>query len=442
MNEASEGLSPQEKLNARFNAWLEAETIQFTSPQAKNSYRERVQRLIDVIQLRKPDRVPVAPRVAFFPAHYSGMTLESAMYDYERAASAWQKFTLDFEPDAASGSSPGSGRVLEYLDYKLFKWPGHGLSPNIPFQYIEKEYMKAEEYDELISDPSSFLLRKYLGRICGKLEPLQKLPSLFSFLEFGTFLGWLVSIGDPGVQEALNSLIKAGQEAARWSQVTKDSDRKLMSYGFPGLSGGFTKAPFDTIGDTLRGTAGIAKDMYRHPDKILKAMEQLTPLMIEMGIPKASAGTSPIVMIPLHKGADGFMSDTQFKKFYWPSLRAVILGLIDRGFVPCLFAEGGYNSRLDIVKDLPSGKTIWYFDQIDLQRAKDTVGKVACMMGNVPLSLLISGSGDDVRNYCKNLIDIAGKNGGLIIATRSGVDIANPENFKEMISISKTYGRY
>ena len=36
---------------------------------------------------------------------------------------------------------------------------------------------------------------------------------------------------------------------------------------------------------------------------------------------------NPIVFIPLHKGADGFMSDEQFKKFYWPTLRDLIDGL-------------------------------------------------------------------------------------------------------------------
>jgi uroporphyrinogen-III decarboxylase len=182
--------------------------------------------------------------------------------------------------------------------------------------------------------------------------------------------------------------------------------------------------------------------MYRQPDKILKAVERLTPLMIDWGTPKGSLGGSPVVMIPLHKGADGFMSDAQFKKFYWPSLKAVILGLIDRGLVPCLFAEGGYDSRLEVVQDLPAGKTIWYFDRIDLTRAKETVGKVACMMGNVPLSLLISGSEQDVRNYCENLIDVAGKGGGLIIATRSPVDMAKPENIRAMIETAKTYGKY
>jgi hypothetical protein len=197
-----DNMSPEEKLGARLEAWLAAEHVQFKNTEARDSYRERVQRLIDVIQLHKPDRVPAAPRMSFFPAIYAGMSLEEAMYDYEKTADAWRNSPLIRAGCGVNASGPGSGKALEYLDYKLFRWPGHGVPSNIPFQCVEAEYMKANEYDELISDPSAFLIRKYLGRICGKLEPLQKMPSLFTSLEFGTFLGALTTLGDPGVQEA------------------------------------------------------------------------------------------------------------------------------------------------------------------------------------------------------------------------------------------------
>ena len=60
----------------------------------------------------------------------------------------------------------------------------------------------------------------------------------------------------------------------------------------------------------------------------------------------------PVAFIPMHRGADGFMSEKQFLTFYWPYLKQVILGFIEEGIVPYLFAEGGYNSRLHIIKDL------------------------------------------------------------------------------------------
>ncbi len=46
------------------------------------------------------------------------------------------------------------------------------------------------------------------------------------------------------------------------------------------------------------------------------------------------------------------MSDEQFKKFYRPSLKAVNLGLIEKA-VCAAVREGGYNSRLEYLKELP-----------------------------------------------------------------------------------------
>jgi len=43
------------------------------------------------------------------------------------------------------------------------------------------------------------------------------------------------------------------------------------------------------------------------------------------------------------------MSDKHFQTFRWPTLKKVIMGLINEGFVPLLFADGGYNSRLEVI---------------------------------------------------------------------------------------------
>jgi len=74
-------------------------------------------------------------------------------------------------------------------------------------------------------------------------------------------------------------------------------------------------APFDMIGDFIRGTRGIMVDMFRRPDKLIAAMEKVAPMLIDMGIRAKKTGNL-FVSIPLHKGADGFMSTEQHKTFY------------------------------------------------------------------------------------------------------------------------------
>ena len=118
------------------------------------------------------------------------------------------------------------------------------------------------------------------------------------------------------------------------------------------------------------------------------------------------------------------------------------MGLINEGFVPLLFAEGGYNSRLEVISDLPKGKTVWWFENTGMARAKQTVGKVAYIAGNVPLSLLCTGTPGEVKNYCKTLIDVAGKEGGFILSSGAGMDGSKSANVKMIIEFTKEYGAY
>lgn len=436
-------LSPEAKLQWRFELWLSAQGIEFVSPEAEKSYKERVTRIKNVIQLRVPDRVPVCPSAGFFPAHYAGITAEEAMYDYSKLSMAWKKYVSDFEPDTYSGAHyAGPGKAYGILDYRLYRWPGHGTPPDSPYQCLEGEYMKAEEYDALIQDPSDFWMRIYLPRICGTLEPLTKLAPFTGMVEMPFTGSRLVPYGMPEVQAAFKALLEAGREALRWNVTVGATNKEMIASGFPGLAGGATKAPFDTIGDTLRGTQGIILDMYRQPDKLVEALERIAPLMIKLGVSSVRASRSPIVDIPLHKGADGFMSSEQYKRFYWPTLKKVILGLINEGLIPLLFAEGAYSTRLEIIKDLPRGKTIWRFDHTDMTKAKEILGDTACIAGNVPISLLSTGMPDEVKDYCKKLIDVAGKNGGFILTSGAVIDKAKPENVRAMIEFTKEYGVY
>lgn len=437
-------MTPEEKQEQMFTSWLSGRGIAFVSPEAEKAYKERINRLKAAIQLRQvPDRVPVCPVTGFFPAYYGGINIEEAMYDFDRAAAAWKKYVRDFAPDAYIGPFlDPPGRFFEILDYKLYKWPGHGTPPDTSYQCLEAEYMKADEYNALIQDPSDFWVRIYLPRIFGALKPFEKLAPLTDVLEIVMTCGSFLPFGLPEVQEAFRALFAAGNEVRRWVDMLRAVDQALQGQGFPAFFGGGSKAPFDIIGDTLRGTHGIMRDLYRQPEKLLAALDVVTPLAIRMGVSGAKAAGHPLVFIPLHKGADGFLSDQQYRTFYWPTLKKVIMGLIEEGLVPFLFAEGGYNSRLEIISDLPKGKTVWLFDDTDMVRAKEILGNIACISGNVPITLLTLGTPDEIKEYCKQLIKIAGKDGGFILGSGAVIDKIKPENLRALIESAKEFGSY
>jgi hypothetical protein len=435
--------SVEEKQQQRTKRWMSPEGAAFKDAAAAKLYQARIKRLVDVMQLKEPDRVPVVLDLGMFPARYSKITPQTAMYDYEQLIQAWTRVAVDFDIDTFySPSIVPPGLALEIMDYQIYKWPGHGVFPNQGYQYQEAEYMQADEYDALIRDPSDFWLRTYLPRVFGVWKPLKKLPALTNFVEIPFTGSGLAPFGNPEVKSALLTLIKAGEEASKWDAAIAKAKKWSLESGLPSYSGGMAKAPFDTIGDTLRGTQGIVMDMYRRPEKLLEAIERFIPIEIARGVTASNASGVPVVVMPLHKGADGFMSAKQFEKFYWPSLKKVILALIDEGITPLLFAEGGYNSRLEVVQELPQGKVVWHFDQTDMQKAKEVLGGKACLMGNVPSSVLFSATIQEVKAHCKKLIETAGKNGGFILANGAVLDDGKPENLRALIESAKEYGTY
>jgi hypothetical protein len=441
-------MSADEKLEANFQKLLspkdpEGNDLQFQSPEAKANYKASITRIRDAIQLNEPDRVPITVLPSMFPFINAGMTVEEAMYDYGKCTAAFKEFILEYEPDMHIGAAaPGPGKFYEILDYKLYSWPGHGVAPQHSYQCNEGEYMQAEEYDLLLMDPSFYFRNFYLTRVFGALEGFQMLAPWTSTLEMYGLAFNYVPFALPPVQNAFQALFDAGAEALKWAGAMGGSNGELTTLGFPNILGGFTKAPFDVIGDTLRGTKGIMLDMYRQPDKLLAAMDALVPIMIGMGVGAAQQTGNPLIFIPLHKGADGFISDEQFKKFYWPTLKQVMMGLIGEGCIPFPALEGHWDTRLEVIQDIPAGKTAWMVDQSDIQKAKATLGQNACLIGNVSSSMLNLGTPEDVSDYVKNLVDTVGQGGGLIVSNGAFFDEAKPENVKAMVETAKEYGAY
>jgi uroporphyrinogen-III decarboxylase len=440
-----ETLTPDEKLERRFAAWLAADGIKFATAEAEASYKSRVINVIDALQLKKtPTRIPVLPNLGGFAETYCGYSSYDVMHDVDKVIDVITRCTPEFDIDTTVGANAQSARVWEILDFKTYVWPGHGLPLDAEgVQFVEGEYMPASEYDAFLDDPTDYYWRTYLPRILGAVEPFGTLGYMPYSGQTASVPSSLSAFGRPEVEQALLKLIQAGKEGAKRQQKMAPVNRKMTEAGYPSMGGGTSKAPFDLIGDAFRGTSGIIRDMYQRPEKLMAAMDRLIPILIRMGVNSARLGGSPLVGFALHKGADGFMSDHHFRTFYWGPLRKVCMGLIEEGLIPRLGAQGGYNSRFEDIRDLPGGKALWAFGYAtDMGKAKEAIGDVACLMGNVPATRLHTGTPDETAEFCRNLINAAGKGGGYLFSTAAVDRMAKVENVKAMIKTAKEYGVY
>jgi uroporphyrinogen-III decarboxylase len=408
-------------------------------------YDQREKRLSDAVALRRPDRVPIVFNSLFWHTRQAGLSFRDAMYDYDGLSAATRKALEELQPDAYVLPHPimALGPTMEIMAYRQLKWPGHdGVSADVPFQYLDKEYMKADEYADYLFDPTGFMLHKYLPRIAGVFEPFAKLPN-FPSLYYTRIIHSTRAFSNPGLIQSFQNLAKAGEEMGRMLGKTLQFIDDMAALGYPLAESATALAPYDLFADYFRGSKGIMLDMFKQKDILREALDKAARLIPLQAIPAAQHSRSKGVFIPLHWPGDGLMSPDQFKTFYWPPLRKVVMALIENGLTPVLFWEGNCTSRLEHITDVPAGKCVYFFERTDIFKAKEVLGKLACLRGNVPATLMTAGTPEEIRAYCRKLIEVVGKDGGFIMDGGTGIpDEAKDENVRAMFDATREYGGY
>lgn len=439
----------EEKLGEKLLVgWMAGDHLSFKDAETEARYKAKAKRIIDAIRLEIPDRIPVIPcAIQKFAFEYSNASYQEAMYDFDKIRDAYIKMFTDIDFDAYIGPDfiyPGG--MFDALQWNRMRIPGNHLPADRPYQFVEGEYMKEDEYDDFLDDPSDWIMRKYLPRLSPKLEPLSKMPPLHDVLMYYHGLPDLAhSVSEnPSIIDAFKALAESGKVVTKWYDHLEKFDQELgENRGIPRLLAGCSHAPYDVICNYFRGWRGAIGDLYRRPEKMLAMMERLLPWMIDYGISGAKAMGHPIVTLYIYKGADSFMSEEQFETFYWPTLKALILALIDEGLYVWIFTQGTYDSRLKYFTEIPSGKCLIHLESgSDIFKAKEILNDKQCIEGNVPNSMLANGTPGDVEKYCQKLISKCGPGGGYMMDFSAFMDDAKRENVNKMVDITKERGNY
>ncbi len=424
-------MSPLERRKARLDAWQNA-PVQFASPEAEANYKERITRLRKAYDMEHPDRIiaDVSMGAAEFALRRKGISGKDMVYNHEKLRGPLLEFHQEFQPDTAVGMLPYPGKVMDMLGYNTYIWGGQKLPDNMVIQAVEGEYMTADEYKDFAADPTNFWLKKYLPRVMPTLAPLAMLAEFPRVSENVDIIDMMVPFGLPPFQAMLRTMMEAGDELMRMLAVVGQTGGMIAGAGFPGMGMNIVKTPFDYLGDTLRGTKGILMDMYRHPKDLLAATEAYVPVLINAIVNASDRGNAPAAMYVLHKGADGFMSQAQFEKFYWPTWKQVMMALYEEGIICQLFIEGSYNTRLENLAQMPDKSLVCHFDKTDMRRAKEVLSDKFTIAGNVPASMMSTGTVDEVRAYCDDLVELYQDAPGYIMAFGCSFEMTTAEKLR------------
>lgn len=413
----------------------------------KQLYAEKMKRIDDALAMKEPDRVPLIPFVQTYAVTHAGHTMAETMYDVKAIHDSVRKYLKDYDPDCNYGYGAffsGLGPAFDKLGLKFLQWAGEEDSvcdKNSIHQFVEKSYLQDDEYPEMLSDLSGWIIKKYLPRNFKIMKPMENL-SFSSMLGYGCFPG-MMQFMNPQVADMFVKLGEAAKEFGQFYQESGKFDQEIIDLGYPLLFNATISCAFDMLSDCLRGTIDTMADLYEQPEYVLQAVENFYPSTLYGALAQAQHSPGKVVFIPLHKGLDGFMGNKQYGEFYWPTLKRLIDDLIAAGQIPYVYTEGKYDSRLEFLKELPAGKCLVHFEQCDMKEAKRLVGDHCCICGGFNNNILVSGTPDKVTDEVKKLLDICAPGGGYLFDVNTTLDSnAKPENIEAMFEAVKKYGVY
>lgn len=252
---------------------MNASRLPFGTPpaDAERLYRQRLARYVTAMRNEKPDMIPIRPFVAEFTAKHAGYTCQEVTHDYTKAFDAAVKCAQDFGWDAVVPNMVYVWTGLaQAMGLRYYAIPGIEIPHNSGFNYIEPPedlaWMRADEYDALIDDPTAFLYNIWLPRVSTEVS----------------------KIGEPSTYRNNLSFVKGGMAMLQYFYAFGPQiDRLRQEAGTVSAIAGIFKAPFDILADKLRGYVGLTMDMHTQPGKVLAACEALMRHLCHVGLATA-----------------------------------------------------------------------------------------------------------------------------------------------------------
>ncbi|HCX65888.1 MAG TPA: hypothetical protein DHN33_11850 [Eubacteriaceae bacterium] len=354
-------------------------------------------------------------------AEYGGLNVLDYQYDYSQLREPAKKVCRDIYSDTSPAMPVNliltrPPAIYQLRDSQSFKMGADGF-----VQHPEVVGMEENEYGELIEDPYAFLLEKVLPRQYHEMD-LNNPVRMLNRMQLGKM-----------------ALEKDLTDSLGWYQEVMDEHGYYQ--GSPAGSSGLCVAPYDFIADQLRSFSGVSKDIRRHRSELKEACEAVLPMMYKMGVP-AKAHPEGAVFTPLHMPT--FMREKDFEEVWFPSYKTLLEQYAANDIRVRAFCEDNWMRYLDHLQELPAG-TILQFEYGDPKAIKEKLGKKFIIQGLYPVSLLKSGSKQQVLDKVKELLDVMMPGGGYVFGFDKNpltLGEINMENLKALAEFVRDYGVY
>ena len=326
----------------------------------------------------RPDADGVVRRPSGWPSTVASPNRE-LMYDYEKTEEVGERAMLEFEPDVSVRCSwtAATGRALEAIDFKQLQWPGHGVArrPAVPVPRPRIHEGRRNTTTSSSTRPASTC--RTTCRAWRRPSRASKSCRICPGLHYFRLVG-----GHPRRSPSLACAQRSRRSSrpprrsndGRPARLTSPSGWRRSASRCPYST--TAVSPYDMLADYFRGATGMMKDLYRNKDKLLQLLDKAAVFLVRQtiagrqgfrAIPSSSSRSTgrPTLSCPASSS----------RTFWWPSFRKMMIGLIEAGMIPMPLWEADCTKRLEIIRDIPPGKCIYWFERTDMVKRLRGAGR-------------------------------------------------------------------
>ena len=367
------------------------------------------ERIEAAVKLEPLDRIPCAPLLdVYFPSRHKGWTTSEGLHNMRKGFHAivdmfdelggWDGMILP------GYSLPTTPHVYSGIIIGKMINPGIELGENDVAQFVEKEVLTHDDYDNIVR----LGLNGFREKVKDRFNPHSE----------ERIIGW-----------AKNQMEQYKYEIELWRQK-----------GIRSLCGALTQSPLMLL-SISRTLLEITKDIYYIPDKLEAVMDSVVDDLITDAIEATKLSGEPGVMLVMERGGCFYYSLEIYERFEFPYMKKMVEAFAEEGLITVMHLDQDYTLNLPYFKELPPKMVVAELDSMtDIFKAKEILKGHMCIAGDVPAALTTLGTPEEVETYCKKLIDVEREGGGFILSSGCTVPVdCKIENLKAMVDASKNY---
>lgn len=365
----------------------------------KDLFEERVARIRAAIALEPVDKIPVLGSGPAAYAALEGVTLADYLNDMALNCDTNLKFHVEHELDGAQAHifSPD---VFPRQWFSKVCIPGRELPDrNELWQVHEMEILKQEDYDDLLKMGYTAWQKKILDERFEQVEEREK-----PFYDY------------------------APVAAQRFAEA-----------GVPVIVGSIFESPFEVLCGGRSLMAFLMDDLLEIPEKLEEVFEEVHKTNMANYEALLSGPAKPLgVWVGGWRGTPTMLNREMFLNYSWKYMKDIAELCIRYDVIPIFHLDSDWTPGLDVFREIEPKKAILALDgSTDIFKAKEMLGDMMCIMGDVPAEMFAFGTPEQVYNYSMKLIREIGPTGFILC---SGCDIpfnARKENVEAMYQAVK-----